>query len=234
MSTKKRPIATWQPVPNVRGVRHTQHHTRNAIGRLVRHFSQAVAAFEAMKLPLAAALLLAMACLARPAFAAVDYTGLTIDGYTFGSDVGGECAQARVGKWADLAISHIPTLRQLPTTGARRAVWRTSPLLFCCQASAVSAAILRMCGLRLCGGCCHAVRARAASARKPVPLGSPACSSALHLHALLSRLVEALALQTTLTHSLATAMAWDHILNPAIMGSPPSTAPLVVLLCRVW
>ncbi|KAI7835721.1 hypothetical protein COHA_010375 [Chlorella ohadii] len=51
-----------------------------------------------MKLPLAAALLLAMACLARPAFAAVDYTGLTIDGYTFGSDVGG---------YGDLMISDV-------------------------------------------------------------------------------------------------------------------------------
>ncbi len=34
VSTKKRPIASWQPVPNVRGVRHTQHHTQNAIGAL--------------------------------------------------------------------------------------------------------------------------------------------------------------------------------------------------------
>jgi len=56
-----------------------------------------------------------------------------------------------------------------------------------------------------------------------VPLGSPACSSALHVHAFLSRLVEALAWQTKLTHCLATAMAWDHILNPVIIGSPPST-----------
>lgn len=44
-----------------------------------------------MKLALAAAALLA-ACLARPASAG--YAGLTAGGYTFGSDVSGECARS--------------------------------------------------------------------------------------------------------------------------------------------
>lgn len=68
-----------------------------------------------MKLALAAAALLA-ACLARPAYAG--YAGLLAGGYTFGSDVSGECARS-----GDAAAQPLPsgTCRRRPAAAPARA-----------------------------------------------------------------------------------------------------------------